>query len=420
MHLDATAIDFGGGPADGGIATASRDFAPVGDGYRLTVGNGLIAFTVDRLRRSSGELGGELDVVCAVPGAMTTDDRGSLLTANFNLSSLRARQDRAKALKERSQLGADWFGLLEEFCQRVLAAERAGQPAVHLRDVDRPAPDASVDMDGLRILTRHPMIVFGDGGTGKSMIALHVAGELVRRGMRVLLADWELDGSDHRERLERLFGPEMPDVLYARCDRPLVAEVDRLRRIVSDQALDYILFDSVAFACDGPPESAEAAANYFRAVRSLGVGSLHVAHVNRSENGDQKPFGSAFWHNGARSTWFVSKSADDADAGTLTVGLFNRKANTGPIRPAVGLELHFGAERTDVRQVDLADVSDLASKVPTWQRIKSALRHGPMTLDALVGEVEGKRETVARTIRRSRQFTKLDDGRISLVERRCA
>jgi len=420
MHLDATAIDFGGGPADGGIATASRDFAPAGDGYRLTVGHGLIAFTVDRLRRTGGELGGELDVVCAVPGAMTTDDRGSLLTANFNLSSLRARQERAKALKDRSQLACDWYGLVEDFCQRVLAAERAGQPAVHLREVERPGPDASVDVDGLRILTRHPMILFGDGGTGKSMIELHVAGELARRGMRVMLADWELDGSDHRDRLERLFGAEMPDMLYARCDRPLVAEVDRLRRIVSDEALDYVFFDSVAFACDGPPESAEAASSYFRAVRSLGVGSLHVAHVNKSENGDQKPFGSAFWHNGARSTWYVMKSAEDAGSGTLTVGLYNRKANTGPIRPAVGLELRFGAERTDIRRVDLADVSDLAAKVPTWQRIKSALRHGPMTVDALVGEVEGKRETIARIIRRSNSFTKLADGRISLAERRPA
>ena len=209
-------------------------------------------------------------------------------------------------------------------------------------------------------------------------------------------------------------------MLYVRCDRPLVAEVDRLRRLVSGQALDYIVFDSVAFACDGPPESAEAAANYFRAVRSLGLGSMPIAHVSKSENGDQKPFGSAFWHSGARATWFVSKSADDADAGTLTVGLFNRKANTGPLRPAVGLELSSGAERTDVRRVDLADVSDLAAKVSAWQRIKSALRHGPMTLDALAGEVEGKRATVARTIRRSKQFTKLDDGWISSVELRGA
>ncbi|MGE0706166.1 MAG: hypothetical protein AB7P22_19775, partial [Vicinamibacterales bacterium] len=72
-----------------------------------------------------------------------------------------------------------------------------------------------------------------------------------------------------------------------------------MSRIAHDERLDFAIYDSVAFACDGPPEAAEVAADYFRAVRSIGIGSLHVAHVSKAENADQRPFGSAFWHNGA-------------------------------------------------------------------------------------------------------------------------
>ena len=86
----------------------------------------------------------------------------------------------------------------------------------------------------------------------------------------------------------------MPRLFYARCERALVYEVNRLRRIVKEKKIDYAIFDSVAFACAGPPESAEIAGQYFRAVRQVGVGSLHVAHISRGEGDDQKPLEALF------------------------------------------------------------------------------------------------------------------------------
>ena len=64
---------------------------------------------------------------------------------------------------------------------------------------------------------------------------------------------------------------------------------------------------------------------------------MNIAHVNKSDQGDQKPFGSTFWANGARATWFVTKSGESGDGSQFTLGLFNRKANTGPLRPAAGM-----------------------------------------------------------------------------------
>src|SRR5918995_747310 len=98
--------------------------------YRFTLDGFGIEFTIDRLRRRFDELTGELTVCCDLPGARTSGDN-VLSVADFNLSSLRAREERARYLAKRAQAEEiDWAGLLEEFVQRVQRAERTGEPAV--------------------------------------------------------------------------------------------------------------------------------------------------------------------------------------------------------------------------------------------------------------------------------------------------
>ncbi|KAB2969563.1 MAG: AAA family ATPase [Thermoanaerobaculia bacterium] len=385
--------------------------------YRLTV-PGAVVFELDYIRREAAQLKGELLVRSELPGAQTFD--GLLSVSDLNLSSARTRQAHAKYLAERARTdGLDFAGLLEEFAQRVLAAERQGQPAVILSEIPRPAPDEALEVDGLPLLARHPMIVFGDGGTAKSMLALYLAGRLAQRGKNVGFFDWELAAEDHRDRLERLFPERMPVILYARCSRPLVYEADRLRRFVRDHQLDFAIFDSVAFACDGPPEAAEVAGRYFQTLRQFGpLGSLHVAHVSKAlEGADQRPFGSAFWHNGARATWNVKIAETSPDEATLSIALHHRKSNLSGKRASIGFELSFEAERTHVRRIDPGDVPDLAAGLTVRQRMAKALRGGALTAGALAEEIDADPETVRRTVRRyRREFVVLDGGRLSLLE----
>jgi hypothetical protein len=235
--------------------------------------------------------------------------------------------------------------------------------------------------------------------------------------MRVALFDWELAGEDHRERLERLFWDGMPQMFYARCERPLVYEIDRLRRIVRENDVEYVLYDSVAFACDGPPEAAEVAGRYFRAVRQIGVGSLHIAHVSKGENADQKPFGSAFWHNGARSTWYAQLANSDPNSEMLSLGLFNRKANLGRVQAPIGFTVSFSDDRTTFRRADVADDPDLAAKLSVRQRMAALLRKGAMAPDEIAEQIEADVETVKRTARRYKgQFVVISGGRFALLE----
>jgi hypothetical protein len=393
--------------------------------YTLAFPDAGIEFDLDRLRRDRHELIGELSVRCDLAGARTVD--GTLSIGTFNVSSPTARRDRGRMLADLARTKPDeihWHALLEVLCQLVLAAERQGQPSVSLRDLARPADEhEELTIDGIRLLLRHPVVFFGDGGAAKSYIALYLAARLSERGLRVGLFDWELSGEDHRDRLERLCGPDMPDIRYVRCDRPLVHEADRLRRIVRHDGIDYAVYDSIAFACDGPPEAAESASTYYRATRQIGIGSAHVAHTTKAEGGDAKPFGSVFWHNGARATWHVKLASDTADH-EITVGLYNRKANLGPLRPAVGFCIEFSEERTLFRRTDIASNDELAAKLPLWQRMQAELRRGPRTLASLAEDLGANVDSLDRTVRRhAGHFLRVpsaSDGvtRIALVDRR--
>ena len=407
------------GSAGRAAVTAGAEFSVLGDDrYRLALPAIGVIFEVDRLRRERNELIGELGVRCELPGARTFD--GSLSIADFNLSSARARSERARLLAQCANTrDLDWLVLVEEFCQRVLQADRIGQPAVDLRTLPPPTADDTLQVEGLCLLRRHPTMLFGDGGAAKSYLGLYLAGRLAERGMRVALFDWELAGEDHRDRLGRLFWDGMPRVLYVRCERPLAFEIDRLKRIVREHDVEFSVYDSVAFACDGPPEAAEIAGRYFRAVRQIGGGSLHIAHVSKGENADQKPFGSAFWHNGARSTWYAQLASSEPNSETLSLGLFNRKSNLGRLQAPIGFTVSFADDHTTFRRADVADSPDLAMKLSVRQRMAALLRRGAMAPEAIAEQIDADLETVKRTARRYReQFVVIPGGQFALLERR--
>ena len=108
------------------LAKGPKTFETVDEGrYRYTIEHAGIVIDVDRLRREHGELIGELTVRCEIAGSRIRENG---TTADFNFSSLQARQTRAKYLRERARTKdeeLDWNTVLEDFIQRVHAAERA-------------------------------------------------------------------------------------------------------------------------------------------------------------------------------------------------------------------------------------------------------------------------------------------------------
>lgn len=387
-------------------------------GYFLDVPADKIRFECCRLRRERHELVGELIVRCGLPEARTV--KGILTTADFNFSSLRARQDRARHLTQRSNTNGsvDWYGLLEEFCQIVFDAERQGAPSMDVWELPLPETADDFAIDGLAFPRSLPSILFGDGGSLKSYLALYLAGRLAIQGISVAYFDWELSGREHRERFDKLFGSHQPrpTMRYCHCEQPLSYEIERLHRVVHDHHIQYAFFDSISFAVDGRAEDHETCLHYFGAARQLGVGGLHLAHTNRSENADQKPFGSSFWHNGARSTWFAK--AEPSSPSTIELGLHHRKANTGPLRPSVAFKVHFTSNRTTFTRASIQDTPAIAPDVRVWQRIEALLLiRGPLPISTIAFALDLKPDTVRKTVHRKvALFHILDGDIVALVQ----
>jgi hypothetical protein len=102
----------------------------------------------------------------------------------------------------------------------------------------------------------------------------------------------------------------------------------------------------------------------------------------------------------------------------ITIGLYNRKANLGGIRPAVGFNITFSDDATTFRRVDVADTPDLASGLSVRQRMAHLLAGGAMSGEDLATEINVPVDTIKRTRNRYKeQFTVLTSGNFGLLER---
>jgi hypothetical protein len=354
---------------------------------------------LDYLRADRGEITAEVSATSTAPAG------GLVHVARVNLLSTRSLSEYAGHVAKRTAgSSTDWAQLVGIAAREVVTRYRRGEPAILLRDV-APSPDDGYILSPLAV-ARMPTILFGDGGAGKSLLALAAAASIQSGDPYLGIAptstttvgylDWEMDGHEHRGRLARLAGNELPGVVYIPCARPLADDVDRIRREIIRHEIGYLVVDSVGLACDGPPEAAEVAIRFFGALRELGLGSLLVAHVNRS--GDtSRPFGSAFFHNSGRLTWYAKVEAEAP--GSTTIGLVCKKSNTGARPSPLGFRVEWG-DRIAISQVGIRDIPDLADHVPVKGRIMAELRTGARTIAELADVLAVPADTVKKALHR--------------------
>ena len=112
------------------------------------------------------------------------------------------------------------------------------------------------------------------------------------------------------------------------------------------------------------------------------------------------------------------RANETADGSIVTLGLFNRKANLGPLRASLGYTVTFTEDQTIFRRSEITENPDLAGKLSVRQRMTSLLRKGAMPPDAIAEEIDADVETVRRTVRRYKnQFTVIEGGSVGLLER---
>lgn len=247
-----------------------------------------------------------------------------------------------------------------------------------------------------------PTIIFGDGGTAKSLLGASLVLDISRgaerwlgheiglRGVPCGYVDFELDQQEQSRRMHQLSEGvglgKPPENLYYLCaaghpaDEILSKAFEESKRL----GIEVVLLDSLGFALDGDAEASRDVLGFFRKYvdlfRAAGITLIIVDHQaklqSKEEYHKKSPFGSVYKRNGARSVIQVER-ADQRD-GDLTVRLRCNKSNFGPKFDPFEAQILFHASKIETRYRELTkeDIAGEGSFNAT-EKVRMTLREGP-------------------------------------------
>lgn len=391
-------------PQTAPLPTGQPKVAREGDDFTYTWPTLGVEVRVTRLREAAGGIDGELSV--ALNGR-------ALHWGRANLASTSAREGLVTKLN-RVHAKIPWREILEEVCRETAEKLRAGAPTVQLVPAGRGVERHLVDKV---ILDGETNVLFGDGGAGKSFLALALAvaaatgkplpaGLTPRRSGPVLYLDWESTEEEQQERLGGLLAglaiPGPVPVFYRRMVGALADEAPKLRSEVARLGAVLIITDSLGPASGPEPEGADAAIRTLNALRALGPARLVLAHVSKlhaDHKGPARPFGSVYVMNLPRNVWEVRK-ADEEQEDVLTLGAYHRKTNRGRLLPPFSLRFEFAENAIRVRPADIAEDAGLRTRAGLGYSILALLRSGARTIEGLAEETEASEEYVRKVLSR--------------------
>lgn len=271
-----------------------------------------------------------------------------------------------------------WTGLLNKACRLLTQSFTNQVSAVDITEIPL-SYDQLYRIDDV-VPEGQLTTLFGLGGGGKTQTALSMAaclllgvpwlGKPVLRCESLLFVDYEADGPTVRRRLQRImdgFGEAIAPGsfhYFAAGGIPFPAQVRRIKREAQRVGASVIIVDSAAAACGGEPERADSALGMLNAVKIIGLTCILIAHVRKPEVGSEKsiqwkmmPFGSAFWHNNTRGSWYLEGTQQEGDSETH-VAMFNRKMNDDATQRTLYYNIHFmgrdGPIHVDLEDRDIA------------------------------------------------------------------
>lgn len=385
-----------------------------------------VTLTLDRFDQGrDGALNCELEIA-GRSGLLKPPSRTNLL-AERTLSSL-AKALAAKTKGDLTEL--DWDDILGIVAYQSVKRFRSGDDPVDLTTVsgwrERPRfllwPFLESTGD---------TILFADGGSGKSTIALLLA-VMVATGVEilpetkinatgnVLFLDYEADEQTHAERLEAIRAGYDPPlaippgaVIYKRMYAPLHEAVDDLVKYIAKHDIKMVVVDSLGRARGGAPEGSEETLRVFNALARLQVPRLLIDHLSKdaifNERGNSRPIGSIYTHNNARLTWSLTAAdshiRDSLDAAYHSIALINHKNNNGKLQGRRTYSLTYytdGEERLQqifVSALDPSTVPDFVRLLPLWQRCKMTIEEqGPSTTEQLAEWLNAKKAEIERNL----------------------
>lgn len=385
-----------------------------------------IEMTIERLGRQRSELHGELAVTCGLPGTRSAE--GRLHSARFNVSGGTTRVSLAKILAKRANTDdIDWEDLLEDFCQRIMAAEREGDPVEKVGALPMPLSET------YRLAPVLPQdqvtILYGDGGTGKSTLAVAMAVSTqegvavvehwIPRKAPVLYLDWEAGRASINRRVRGIaVGAHIPRLVtidYMNCRKrgALHTFAEDVSRLIDLEGYGLVVVDSVGMASGAVGEGGDAnesAIRLFTAFGYLGTTVLAIDHVNRADADTttkrSRPYGSIYKSNLARATYELrrQKTAD----GSSVLGIYHTKANDAELQGPQALRVeHADDGAITYTPSDTMPVT-LTESLPLYERIALLLASEHLTSEQIADELgHDKKKVEALLYKYKTRFNRL-------------
>lgn len=331
--------------------------------------------------------------------------------ADFNFKSTTTRTQLIKLLKSR-HYNADWTGIMEQLCSYVLEWVREGEPVIELDTTKEYAPPEYLLYPLL--LKNEPNVIFGDGESGKSLLALLLTLMIqlpyrhndlglttLKETTQVLYLDWETNKDTSGWRYKCLAnGFGLPPMLlhYRRCNHTLADDIEAISNIAAENKIQCIIIDSIAAAAGGDVNTTIVADEFYKAIRKLKVTSLLLGHTSKDKSaGDDKTlYGSAFFTNYARMIWWARRTSIEG-GDDISIGLYHRKANFTKRHTPLGFKFVFKKKERKIIVTSIDMTSELLLPVDmslpdkVWKALK---KHGALTAGEIAREIEAPRSSV--------------------------
>ena len=292
-----------------------------------------------------------VEVRSLLPSARKFDTGGTVLLERMNLMKGQERERMARRIDglippPKSSSHMDWEHHLEYIA--VIINRELGRPIPTFSLHEMPSSERPKFLiDGL-LAKMKTNILYGPGGTGKSLLALRIGGSVTTGedcfGFRVLdtgnvlYLDWEDDATEMIDRLDRVSAGMGMTVRFPIAYKGLAGKgpYERhhadVRLFVKQKDVRLVVVDSTAMAMHGSisGDGADGAIKFFQLIDQLETTVLLIDHIAsddiKSGDGAAKPYGSVFKLNSARNVWEVKPwKRNDLTGMTLK----HRKTNVG-------------------------------------------------------------------------------------------
>lgn len=377
-----------------------------------------IALRFSRFYDSRGDLNAMVRIYTR--GVVGYPDR-DLYDARIVLTGSRSKTDAVKACHKLVPDWPYWDETVNRACRIVRTFIEEGTPPVDLSLGDDP-PEPPWLLEPLFRCNENALL-FGDGGTGKSTLALWFSLSMAPT-QRVLYLDFEDSEAEMRRHLRAIargmnMDPIDRPVMYKEADLGLPQMAEALCRYVAAANIRGLVVDSAAMACGVEPEKAEAAIAYFRAIRTLHLDwTLTIAHQPKDKANSKYPFGSIFWWNTPRNIW-RTRTAQEPGEGQLHVGLWHEKANNRALQKPLGYQIARHDGQVAVQQEEPRRVEGFRASLSQNDQLVAALEDAagqPMSYADIAGCLGIPVNQTYMVVRRCKRAAKAPTGGFILDE----